>query len=83
MNAFYGVRVVTGAIDAGPCALVAVVAFRHWDPAAGWGAGLGGLYEARGRPDTAGSARRIAAGILERSADQTEAYRHALGGEGR
>ena len=40
VNAFYGVRVVTGAIDAGTCALVALLAFRHWGPIAGWASGL-------------------------------------------
>lgn len=40
VNAFYGVRVVTSAVDAGTCALVAILAFRHWGVVAGWAAGL-------------------------------------------
>jgi hypothetical protein len=40
VNAFYGVRVVTSAVDAGTCVLVALLAFRHWGVVAGWAAGL-------------------------------------------
>jgi tetratricopeptide (TPR) repeat protein len=39
-NAFYGVRVITGLLDAGTCALVALLAWRHFGPVAGWAGGM-------------------------------------------
>jgi 4-amino-4-deoxy-L-arabinose transferase-like glycosyltransferase len=39
-NAFYGIRVVTGLMDAGTCAMVSLLAWRHFGAIAGWAAGL-------------------------------------------
>lgn len=39
-NAFYGVRVVAGLLDAGTCALVALLAWRHFGAVAGWAGGM-------------------------------------------
>ena len=40
VNAFHAVRMVASAVDAGTCALVATLAFRHFGTVAGWAAGL-------------------------------------------
>ena len=39
-NAFYGVRVVTSLLDAGTCALVALLTWRHFGAVAGWAGGM-------------------------------------------